>query len=74
MAVILQFDESMEGGRALGVTRSNEPLLVYNKVACAMGEDVATVMLPTKSRTKVFVLEVRILGKWGSNHCKYRPR
>jgi hypothetical protein len=25
VAVILQFDESVEGGRALGVTRSNEP-------------------------------------------------
>jgi len=39
-----------------------------------MGEDVAAVMLPTKSRTKVFVLAVRISGKWGSNHSKRRPR
>jgi hypothetical protein len=35
-----------------------------------MGEDAAAVMLPTKRRTKVFALEVRISGKWDSNHGK----
>jgi hypothetical protein len=30
VAVILQFDESMEGGRALGVTRRREPLITIH--------------------------------------------
>jgi hypothetical protein len=30
-------------------------------------------MLPTKMRIKVFALEVRISGKWGSNQGKCRP-
>jgi hypothetical protein len=36
VAVMLQFDESMEGGRALGVTRNSEPLTIIQILPLSM--------------------------------------
>ena len=74
MSMMRPMGGAQQGGdeASLAVEDDNRLEAIFIVIGVEQAELLAA-MLPAKMRTKVFALEVRISGKWGSNRGKCRP-